>query len=107
MARLIPSALRRDPLSGLHRPLYPILPAPQRIPPRRGQLADQPVGLERVGEPGCRPAVLEAALDGARADALAVAVEQRQLAARLVEAAGEPGALRDRREDDRFADLGD
>src|SRR5260221_722925 len=60
----------------------------------RGQLADQPIGLQRVGEPGLGPAVLDAGLDRARADALAVAVEEGKLAARLVEAAREPGALR-------------
>jgi hypothetical protein len=51
-----------------------------------GQLADQPVRLDRVVEPGLGPALLDTCLDGARVDALAVDVEQRQLAARLVEA---------------------
>jgi hypothetical protein len=60
----------------------------------RRQLADQPVGLQRVGEPRLGPAALDAGLDGPRADALAVPVEERQLAAGLIEAAGQPGALR-------------
>src|SRR3546814_654199 len=58
-----------------------------------GQAADQPVRLDRVLEPGLRPALLDATADGADVVALPVAIEQRQLAARLREAAAQPGEL--------------
>src|SRR3546814_4120937 len=48
------------------------------------------VRLDRVLEPGLCPALLEATADGADVVALAVAVEQRQLAAGLLQAAAQP-----------------
>src|SRR3546814_16669562 len=54
------------------------------------------VRLDRVLEPGLCPALLEATADGADVVALAVAVEQRQLAAGLLQAAAQPGELSDR-----------
>src|SRR4051812_35657392 len=56
-----------------------------------GQLADQPVRLQRVGEPGLGPAVVNAEAHGAGADLLAPFVEQRELAAGLLQATGQPG----------------
>src|SRR5262249_20999061 len=59
----------------------------------RGELADEPARLDRIGEPRLGPALLDAGLDGAGIDLLALGVEQRELAAGLVEAALQPSAL--------------
>src|SRR5579884_2208170 len=66
-------------------------------PPARRQLADEPVRLQRIGEPRLCPALLDAGFDRARIDLLAIFIEERQLAAGLVEAAAQPAALDDRR----------
>src|SRR5262249_7730464 len=57
------------------------------------QLADQPVGLQRIAEPGLCPALVDAAAHGAFADSLTPFVEQRQLAARLADAPAQPLVL--------------
>ncbi|WP_420348537.1 ATP-binding protein [Pelagibius sp.] len=51
------------------------------------KLANQPVRFGRVVEPGLRPALLDAAADGAAVVTLPIVIEQRQFAAGLVEAA--------------------
>src|SRR5262249_12031302 len=71
----------------------------------RRQLADEPVGLRRVGEPGLGPAMLDAGLDRLGVDALTVAVEERQLAAGLAEAVHQPRALRRGRHQQRRCDF--
>ena len=53
-----------------------------------GELADQPVRLQRIVEPRLGPAAVEAAPHDGGGDVLAVEIEQRQLATRL----GEPAA---------------
>ena len=64
------------------------------VPAFVGQLAHQPIGLQRVGEPGLGPAVGDAAADHAFVHALAPFVEQGQLAARLPNATRQPVTLR-------------
>ncbi len=59
-----------------------------------GQLADQPVRLDRVSDPWRGPALANAASDRLWVHYLAVVVEQRQLAAGLADAAREPPPLR-------------
>src|SRR3546814_21044617 len=54
------------------------------------------VRLDRVLEPGLCPALLEATADGADVVELDVAVEQRQLAAGLLQAAAQPCQLNHR-----------
>ena len=56
--------------------------------PASRELADQPVGLQRIVEPRLGPAAVEAAAHDGGGDILAVEIEQRQLATRL----GEPAA---------------
>ena len=58
-----------------------------------GQLADQPVRLQRIAEPGLGPALIDAAAHRALADSLAPFIEQRQLAAGLTDAPAQPLAL--------------
>src|SRR5208282_3777652 len=58
------------------------------------QATDLPIRLDRVGDPGLGPAGIDAGLDRALVDLAALVVEHGQLAARLVEAALQPGALR-------------
>src|SRR5579885_714110 len=67
-------------------------PAQGRAPKLR-QLADKPIRLGRIGEPRLRPAVLNAGLNGARADALPTLVEERQLATGLAQAPHQPSTL--------------
>ena len=62
-------------------------------PTARGQLADHPIRLQRVRVPRLGPALLDTGANGLRVDVLAVFVEQRQLAPRLVQAAFQPRAL--------------
>src|SRR5689334_20733453 len=57
------------------------------------QPADQPVRLQRVGEPGFCPAGLKAAPDQCCVDPLALFVEQRQLAPGLGKAPPQPPDL--------------
>ncbi len=58
------------------------------LPPQLRELADQPVRLQRILEPGLRPACASGTLDDVKIDILTVKIEQRQLAARL----GQPAA---------------
>ncbi len=51
-----------------------------------GQFADQPIGLDRIVEPGGRPAMINAALDCLVADLFAIFVKQWQFSARLAQA---------------------
>ncbi len=62
-----------------------------------GQLADQPVRLDRIADPGFCPALLHAAADGSRRYRGTAVVEQRQLAARLIKAATQIPGLCDSR----------
>jgi hypothetical protein len=61
------------------------------------QPADQPVGLDRIMDPGCRPAMGDAGPYDAGRDSAAVAVPQRQLPARFRQAALQISLLRLRR----------
>src|SRR5262249_17919812 len=54
------------------------------------QLADQPVGLQRIAEPRFGPTLVDAAAHRALADSLAPLIEQRQLAAGLPDATAQP-----------------
>src|SRR5215469_9768562 len=65
----------------------------ERAPAGR-QLADEPVGLEGIGEPGLGPAMGDAAAHRLLVHTLAPFVEQGELAARLIEAAAQPDQLR-------------
>src|ERR1700691_4887298 len=58
------------------------------------QPADLPIRLDRIGDPRLGPARIDAGLHRALVDLAAFGVEHRQLAARFVEAALQPGALR-------------
>ena len=57
------------------------------------QFADQPVRLQRIGKPGFRPSLGDAASDRLFVHPLAPFVEQGQLAARLLQAAFQPSQL--------------
>jgi len=65
----------------------------EKFPACVRQLADDPVGLDGIGEPGLDPTVFEAAAHSAVAYFLPLIVEQRQLAARLRETARHPANL--------------
>src|SRR6516165_10842022 len=67
---------------------------PKRPITRRGEAADQPVGLHRICNPGLCPPVGNARFDGFLRDFASVPVEYRQLAAGLGEAAREVANLR-------------
>src|SRR5262245_50508836 len=71
------------------------LPAshPEDPVPVRGQLAHQPVRLDRVAKPRLGPAVGNAGLDSLARYLPPLAIEQRQLAARLAQAAFEVAPL--------------
>jgi hypothetical protein len=58
------------------------------------QPTDQPVGLDRIMDPGLCPTMRDAGLDNAGRDFAAVAVEQRQLAARFHQTARQISVLR-------------
>jgi hypothetical protein len=62
-----------------------------------GQSAHEPIRLQRIGEPRLRPTLFDATPDSAIANALTPLVKQWQLAARLVETAGQPLTLLRRR----------
>src|SRR6185503_10039486 len=64
-----------------------------------GELADQPIRLQRIVEPWLGPATVEADLNHLGRDRLAVEIEQRQLAARLGESSPQVEQLRQRRLD--------
>lgn len=72
--------------------MYPTLASGRAA--RGCELADKPAGFDWVGEPGFGPTLLDAGLDGAGIDLLALGVEERELAAGLIEAALQPSALR-------------
>jgi hypothetical protein len=59
-----------------------------------GQSAHQPIRLDRILEPGLGPTVSHTRLDGTPRHLAAVGIEQRQLAARLQQAALQISALR-------------
>jgi len=59
-----------------------------------GELADHPFRPDRIVDPGLGPAVIDAGLDGADGNFTPFGVEQRQLAARLRQPAGEIATLR-------------
>ena len=62
--------------------------------PARRQLADEPIGLEGIGEPGLGPAMGDAAAHCLLVHTLTPFIEQGQLAAGLIEAAAQPDQLR-------------
>ncbi len=59
----------------------------------RGQTTDEPVRLDRVGDPGLGPPLADAASDGAGIDFASILVKQGQLAAGLVQPPLEPAFL--------------
>src|SRR5579885_3744236 len=75
------------------RPFLPDLMTGGKGAAGGGQLADQPVRLQRVGEPGLGPASDDAAAHRLLIHALAPFVEEGELAARLIQAAAQPDEL--------------
>src|SRR5262245_29575195 len=71
----------------------PLMAAGQSPPALVRQLTDQPFGLERVAEPGFCPAMRNTGADKSGMEMLALFVEQRELAARLLETARQIAAL--------------
>src|SRR3979409_1253384 len=69
------------------------LPAPPPVP-GLGEPADQPIRLDRIVHPGCGPALGDAGFDSLPRHFAAVAVEERQLSARLRQPALEITPLR-------------
>jgi len=57
------------------------------------QLTDQPLGFERVAEPGFCPAMRDAGADESGMEMLPLLIEQRKLSAGLLEAARQIAAL--------------